>query len=592
MAKYPGLYARDGVWYVRKRVPIDLVHVEKRSQIRLSLDTQKVREAVKRYHFRLAEIEIGFETLRNELRERGKVSGALAVGKLERLSRGEIEALVADWWTARTAYRTLPVSGDNDDPMALLEEEERFLVHGHEAGADPVQSVADRLLVDAGIAAQPLRVGKIKTQVLYPVVDRSTAQYRYLRELVARALPLEIALARDSITGAKAASYDPLLHPTGVKLSGQSLEHGEGRTLKDLVTEYRTEREAVRGKESTDRKYGLLFRVLEEVIGSETLVAAIGRAQCVDVLTFLRRLPPNATKRFPTLTLSEAAAKAEAGGLPGLAPNTVGSYMQNLSAILRWAEQGGWGVKVNTGSLIDSRSPRVKRRGFGQDELRTLFTALEQFRESEPTKYWVPALALFTGARAGEICQLRAGDVVDVDGVRCLNLSLFDEEGRRVEDKRLKTEASERFVPLHPMLIATGFIDFVDGYEGRDRLFPDLTLGAKNSYSHNFSKWFGRFKKRIGLAEPALVFHSFRHGFRDACRNADISDETARALGGWAGIDQATSYGNRGAVPNLYRAMRKLDFGGFVLPSCTVARPSDPADDQQPVLPSRRRLAL
>jgi integrase len=327
------------------------------------------------------------------------------------------------------------------------------------------------------------------------------------------------------------------------------------------------------GKESTDRKYGLLFRVMEEVLGPTLPVAAIGRAQCVEVLNFLRRLPPNATKRFPKLTLAEAVAKAEAEGLRGLAPNTFATYMQNLTAILRWAENGGWGVKVNTRGLVSTRKPQVRRRGFEPDELVKLFGALEPYREADPTKYWVPALALFTGARAGEICQLRVEDVAEVKGVRCLNLSEFDAKGQRVEDKRLKTEASERYVPLHPRLIDAGFLEFVERQRPERRLFPDLTPGPKSTYSHTFSKWFGRFKRRAGFNEPSLVFHSFRHGFRDACREADISDETSSALGGWTGINQATRYGDRSAVPILDRAMRKLDFAGFRL-NASADRPT------------------
>jgi integrase len=565
LAKYPGLGLRRGAWYVRKRTPVDLQHVERRRSVRYSLDTTSFREAVKRYPFKMAEIQADFERMRHELREQGKVSAALAVGKLERLSEGEIESLAAAWWARREAYRQPQV--DEDDPLAVLAEEEALLARRDEGDGDPVRNLADRLLVDAGMASKPLRVGRIKTQVAYPLVDRSTIQYRYLCELITRALPLEVALARDALTVDRSAPYDPLFNPAGRKVQGQSFGGPDHRLLRDLIDGYRKEREALHGKESTDRKYGLLFRVLEEVVGATTPVAEIDRAKCVEVLTFLRKLPPNATKRFPKLSLAQAVAVAEEKGLPGLAPNTVGSYMQNLTAILNWAEQGGWGIKTNTKGLIESRRPQVKRRGFQPNELRSLFAALAQFRATKPTRFWVPALALFTGARAGEICQLRAEDVVHVEGVWCLNLTVFDREGRRIDDKRLKTGASERFVPLHPSLVATGFTDFAAGRKPQDRLFPDLTPGPKNNYSHNLSKWFGRFKKAIGFTEPSLVFHSFRHGFRDACRHADISDETGRALGGWAGIDQATNYGDRGAVRVLDRAIRRLDFGGFTLPA-------------------------
>jgi integrase len=160
---------------------------------------------------------------------------------------------------------------------------------------------------------------------------------------------------------------------------------------------------------------------------------------------------------------------------------------------------------------------------------------------------------------------LRAADVIEVNGVACLNLSEFDAGGERAADKRLKTAASERMVPLHKTLLDAGFLEFVEKQKEKTRLFPELRAGSKGSYSHGFSKWFGRFKKGVGFSERALVFHSFRHGFRDACRRAEIPEETALALGGWAGINQATNYGDRSAVPVLEKAVQKIEYGDFDL---------------------------
>mgnify|MGYP001553725090 CR=1 FL=1 len=74
--------------------------------------------------------------------------------------------------------------------------------------------------------------------------------------------------------------------------------------------------------------------------------------------------------------------------------------MNNLTAILRWAENDDWGVRPNTKGLIDSRQPRTKRRGFVAKELEVLFTGMAAFRSSQPTKFWVPALALFNQTAA------------------------------------------------------------------------------------------------------------------------------------------------------------------------------------------------
>lgn len=284
-------------------------------------------------------------------------------------------------------------------------------------------------------------------------------------------------------------------------------------------------------------------------------------------MDFLKALPPNSTKgALGKLTPRQAVEFARSNHLPGLAHGTVATYMNNLTAILRWAENDDWGVKPNTQGLTESRHPKTKRRGFTPKELNVLFKGLAAFRDDQPTKFWVPAVALFTGARANEICQLSVEDVIDVDGVWCLNLTVFDAKGVRVPGKRLKTPSSERMLPLHSALIEAGFIEFVERQANQGRLFSDLSAGPNESYSHGFSKWFGRFKIATGFTDPALVFHSFRHGFADACRDADIGDDTRRALGGWAAINEATKYGNRGAVANLHRDIKKISFGDFTLP--------------------------
>lgn len=398
--KYPGLHRRGGVWQVQKRVPKDLRHLEPKEQIRRSLKTSDPREAVERYHLEMAEITEGFRRLRADLEAQGTIKTALATGRLELLGRAEVETLVLEWWNERERMRK-PEVGEFIDPHDLLmsiREEAAQLTDQRREGDDIAIRLTDQLLVKAGVAAYPRQVGTMRTASRDPAVDRNTEQYRYLCQLVERALRQETILASDHLLSRQEAVHDRLFNPAGVKRGAP-----EVRTVTDLIAEYRTEREALRGKESTARKYGLLFRVMEEVWGAGMPVQSIGRQQCIEVLSFLQRLPPNAMKRFPRLTLTQAIDRGEAKGLGGLASNTVGSYMQGLTAILRWAENGDWGVRVNTRGLVATRKAEVKRRGFKPDELRKLFAALEPFRMTDPPKYWVPALALFTGARAGEI---------------------------------------------------------------------------------------------------------------------------------------------------------------------------------------------
>jgi integrase len=565
LAKYPGLRKRGGsnMWYVQKKVPVDLKHVEERESVWRSLETSDFKIAVRLYHTKLAEIARGFEQQRADLGRHDTVTQALLSAKLERLSRSEIDGLVWSWWEKRATARQLPDGYEVAERLQAIDDELAYLGAGAPGEGDPVQSLSDQLLVEAGIASRPRKTGRIITAGRFPDVDRTTEQYRYLRDRVRKGLEIEARLARDHLTGQTSTPSDLQFNPAGgVPYAGTTVDP---RRVSDLVAAYRAERVTIYGEESTSRKFGLLFRVLEEVLGSDLPVSAMGRDHCVQVLSFLQSMPPNATKRFPKLSLRGAKEKAEREGLPGLAPNTVGSYMQNLTAILNWAEAGGWSCRVNTKGLVRSREPLVQRRGFEPDELTRVFLALAELRKSQPTRFWVPALALYTGARAGEICQLRVEDVVEIAGVSCLNLTVFDAKGRRVAGKRLKTASSERFVPLHPELLEAGFGMFVESRQSAARLFPDLEPGSNGYYSHAISRWYGGFLDRIGLGDPSLVFHSFRHGFRDACRDADISEETAMALGGWTGINQATKYGDRGRVTNLHRAIKNVSYGDFRL---------------------------
>ncbi|HEY3696748.1 site-specific integrase [Phenylobacterium sp.] len=574
LGRYPGVYRRGSTWYVKKRVPMDLRHVENREQIAISLGTTDPREAERRYPFRLADIERRFHELRSELEAQGPVQAALRAGRLELLSDADIETLVGDWFRKRAVLREPSFDKlDARTHLHHLAEDESRIRAPDPHDMDPVENAANRLLLDAGMAARTRKLGRSRTKAAVPVVDRSTSQYAYLINLVRRALLADIAVSKDQLDGGQTATFDPLFNPEGGRAPHAPLTASTSaaigrRTVADLVREYGRYREASYDKESTDRKYKLLFRALEETLGSDFAVAAIKASDCVRVKALLDALPPNISKRFRGFTLGEAAAVRKQKGLPAMAATTVGGYMQNLSAVFNWAEkQGDWGVHKNPAQgLTGSRRANVQRRSFTPDELKALFAALEPLRDATPTKFWVPALAVYTGARAGEICQLRTVDVIEVDGLHCLNLSEFGPDGTRVADKRLKTAASERIVPLHPAIVEAGFLRFVERQHNHERLFPDLKAGPKGNFSHEFSKWFGRFKRRVGFAQPSLVFHSFRHGFRDACRMADIGDETARALGGWSAINQATRYGNRGMVPVLDRAIKKLDFDGFKLP--------------------------
>jgi len=198
-------------------------------------------------------------------------------------------------------------------------------------------------------------------------------------------------------------------------------------------------------------------------------------------------------------------------------------------------------------------------------------------RESGPSGakeklFWLPLLGIFSGARLNELAPLCVEDVKTdaASGVRFMTVIEDEEEGRSV-----KTEGSVRAIPIHSELIRIGFVEFVEHARksgGQSaQLFPKLTPGPKGGFGEAFSKWFGRYKRKLGITNPGSVFHSFRHGFKDALRAASVNEDINDALTGHSGGNSvARGYGwkemvRRFGFPTLSEAMEKVRYPGLDL---------------------------
>ena len=253
-----------------------------------------------------------------------------------------------------------------------------------------------------------------------------------------------------------------------------------------------------------------MFRALRELLGEGKRAREITREDCRRVQEILCSLPPNASKRLPGLTLEQAAATAKQRGWPPLHHKTATNYLNNLSALFNWAVDEGH-VEKNPARALKVAAPpgsAKSRLPFSTDQLARIFNAplyisAQSNIERRTGRFWVPLLSLWTGMRLNEVVQLRTDDVAVLDGVDVI-LIRADEEG----DKRLKTNASERFVPIHSELKKMGFLTYVMKIKraGEARLFPELPKGKKGYYSDPFQKWFSRFLSSIGAK---LTIHQF-----------------------------------------------------------------------------------
>ncbi len=176
-------------------------------------------------------------------------------------------------------------------------------------------------------------------------------------------------------------------------------------------------------------------------------------------------------------------------------------------------------------------------------------------------KFWVPLLALYSGMRLSECCQLTVDDVAVRDGADVIMV-------RGGDGKKVKTAAARRVIPVHPELVKMGFLAYADAQRkaGHTRLFPELKRDRRGYYSDPFQKWFSRFLDKAGAKRPRTSFHSFRHCATDALREARVPPERIRAIMGWAGRGmEETVYGAGLRPSTLAREIRKVRYEGLDL---------------------------
>jgi integrase len=340
----------------------------------------------------------------------------------------------------------------------------------------------------------------------------------------------------------------------------------------------------------TVRRYKTDFRVILEIIGPDKLAKEITRDECRAVRDKVVQLPLRAKSLYPEKSIDEIIEIANRKSLERIAPKTAQSYTTSLSALLGFAEREDYVFKNHAKRLIihDPVRQEDKREPFSVEQLTTIFNAPiytgckdDERGYARPgdnfprrARFWVPLLALWTGMRLGECCQLHCKDIQEIDGVMCLMIrpsnNVGDDKEEEADRKRVKTDAGIRYVPVHPMLKQIGFLKFSEERKltGDIRLFPELTLSKqKKILSENFSKWFTRFSTGLGTRTKKHKFHSLRHNYRDALRDAEVPLEISQALGGWSDGKRGEDhrYGKGYKPTTLTKWIAKIDYSGLDL---------------------------
>jgi integrase len=256
------------------------------------------------------------------------------------------------------------------------------------------------------------------------------------------------------------------------------------------------------------------------------------------------------------------------------------NYMlQQLKGILSYAVGQAW-ITINPAdgvkATVSDEESADARIAFPETVLSSIFSTaiytdnLRPIQGAGDAAYWLPLLGLFTGARIEELCQLTYSDVRQE--------AYRDEHGKQVhqwvmlitnegEGQSLKNKGSKRRLPIHAELLARGFVEYVDSRKGEDRLFATRP-NAKGRKSAQWSVWWHAYiRKACEIKDKRLVFHSFRHTFKDVCRECGIDKGVRDALQGHTEKGAAGGYGGEYyPLRPLVEAMNKYKVIGVTLP--------------------------
>jgi integrase len=191
---------------------------------------------------------------------------------------------------------------------------------------------------------------------------------------------------------------------------------------------------------------------------------------------------------------------------------------------------------------------------FTLEEVKTIFD--DSFNTvKKPAFYFIPLLALFTGARLEELAQLNITDIVLKDNIYCIHINEYN-------DKNIKNSSSDRNIPISKAVLDLGFIEYLELVKSLNlkgfKLFPNLQ-NTKNGYGKTTGDFFSKWLDKKNIKTDRKVFHSFRHTFNDELKEVGIEESIRCILTGHEhNSTNSTIYTDEYKYKTLFNIVEKL----------------------------------
>lgn len=313
--------------------------------------------------------------------------------------------------------------------------------------------------------------------------------------------------------------------------------------------------------------YEATFDIFKQIVG-DIPVSVIRAKECRDFKSKVQLIPKNHSKMaaYRNKTIQQLIKK-KVPEEKRISTESANKHIGRMSSLLNWCTQQDYadknpiaGMQIKTNKdKIDTRQP------FDIGDLNTLFddSIYTEGKHKHSYYFWLPLIALYTGARIQEICQLELTDIYEVDGILVFDIN--DES----PSKKLKNTNSKRIIPAHDDLKALGLNRLFDRRlrHKQKHLFPELhkNTAQRDGQSQPASKWFARYKTKHGFKlDGVKAFHSFRHTFVNELKHNNTPEHITAALVGHTheSITYGT-YGRKSAVELLNKHLQKIEYEGL-----------------------------
>lgn len=363
---------------------------------------------------------------------------------------------------------------------------------------------------------------------------------------------------------------------TVVAAHPQLRSHPQSHRLRTLISEFLED--YPKKKRPMLKKHRAALGALESMYGDK-LISELRQRELAEFFKLIQALPPRWAEKCKKLGISMREFATQKHPVRLSKKTFTDNYVVPITLFLgyaqaNWAEDG-FPLTLNTKAIEfkgEDDDGKNRQRAFNTQELGRLFqSVLAPFRKdsSEEHKWWLPVLAYYTGARINELCQLNPHTDVGVsnDSIDFV-LITQDTEGDARIAKSVKTRI-QRHVPLHPALIASGFLDYVQRVRqsGAKLLFPAWAPTNKRA-STQAERWFRDLLRDNGLRDETpgarvVGFHAFRHTLLTYAVNStppvDAGPITGHSDPNKSGVQR--KYEGERWLPNKLKILTEIQFG-------------------------------